>query len=108
MSLEIPVIHLHGGPSDCLRLAWNDTVPDKVMLLREPLAGWAEYDYVYLPRLPAPAIVVAHSLKPPTRVKTCWRRWGVAFRSWLLTPSSYPLDLQRYRDNATPGRTSQE
>ena len=109
MTTKMPVIHLHGGPIDGLRLAWNDLVPDKVQLFGEPTQSMPEYDYVYLPRLPiTPAATIGVVLPPCAKKTSCWQRWGIAIRSWLLTPCSYPFDMQRYGTDSTRKQPAHE
>jgi hypothetical protein len=100
MTAVCRIIHLHGGPSDGLRLTWNSGVSDDIYPLATPSADDSEYDYVYLPRAEKNKAQARRqrlaALDNRLKAKR-WQRLWQACRAWLLAPCSYPLDCRKYR-----------
>jgi len=101
MSAVCRIIHLHGGPSDGLCLAWNERVGDTCVTVASASVAFPEYDYIYVPRLAGAAKTRPLSLTYFTHQDfvqpRLWRRLWSAFRVWLLAPTSYPLDMRAYK-----------
>lgn len=101
MSAVCRIIHLHGGPSDGLCLAWNERVDDSCITVANASIAFPEYDYIYVPRVtgeakarPRPLTNFAH---PALLQRRRWQKIWRACRTWLLAPCSYPLDMRAYK-----------
>ncbi len=106
MSAVCRIIHLHGGPSDGLRLPWDGGLSEMDVLPAAPSASDSEYDYVYLPRVARTArrhLAIELLIKPKS---SPWQRVWQAFATWMLTPCSYPLDLRAYQPRSIADQSS--
>lgn len=100
MSAVCRIIHLHGGPSDGLCLAWNPGADEPAVIPARAGVALTEYDYIYVPRPVGKAsALMLHplALSQATRSREFWPRLWSAWRTWLLAPCSYPLDTRLYQ-----------
>jgi hypothetical protein len=99
MSANVPVIRLHGGPSDGLRLVWHDSECEMILPVQSNDEFCLEYDYVYLPRLATKSGPASRVKLPelPVQQVAWWQRLRRRVHQWLMTPVVYPLDFRRYR-----------
>lgn len=97
MSAVCRVIHLHGEPSDGLRLPWDGSWDLADTTSASSLDADSEYDNVYLPRIVRTDW--RHLTQDLLVQKTAsrWQRVWQAVTVWMLTPCSYPLDLRAYQ-----------
>lgn len=95
MSAVCRIIHLHGGPSDGLCLAWNELMGDTCVSVASTTVAFPEYDYIYVPRV-AGAVRARHgqAVRPSSSTRSFWQQLWTSCQAWLLTPSSYPLDTR--------------
>ena len=100
MSAVCRIIHLHGGPSDGLSLAWQENIAETTALSVVNATVFPEYDYIYVPRTAGETRTRPLQLTTAPRRTLNWRKvlrsfWS-ACQQWLLAPCSYPLDTRRY------------
>jgi hypothetical protein len=95
MSAVCRIIHLHGGPSDGLCLAWNERVGHACVTEATTTAVFPEYDYIYVPRTDG-TVKIQHAQVVRHGSAKCrmWRQAWNSCRAWLLAPCSYPLDTR--------------
>lgn len=101
MSAGCRIIHLHGGPSDGLCLAWQENATETTALSAVNATVLPEYDYIYVPRAAGktrsrPLQLTLAPRQTLSRQKI-WQRVWSACQRWLLAPSSYPLDTRHFQ-----------
>ncbi|MDX1963522.1 MAG: hypothetical protein SFX18_10235 [Pirellulales bacterium] len=126
MSPALPVIELHGGPRDGLRIIWQEPdcdIEDYPILHDTGVPVSVVYNYVYREprRLSVPnkvnpdEMAASHCFSPNKCVPSIGGRLSIrlrglcraafsAVRAWLLKPVSFPMDLRAYQGQPPLGR----